>query len=86
MVQSKAAIAEAQLQSSRAYLMQTLNNMWDIALRGDSFTCNSAPPCGLRRSMPFISPRRSSTAYHLAGGTAIFENEPSSGGCATSTR
>jgi alkylation response protein AidB-like acyl-CoA dehydrogenase len=75
-VQSKVAIAEAQLQSSRAYLMQTLNDMWDIALRGDSFTLQRRAALRLA-SVHAIHQSKEvvGTAYQLAGGTAIFENE-----------
>ena len=75
-VQSKVAIAEAQLQSSRAFLMQTLNNMWDIASRGNSFTLQQRAMLRLA-SVHAIHQCKEviETAYHLAGGTAIFENE-----------
>jgi alkylation response protein AidB-like acyl-CoA dehydrogenase len=75
-VQSKVATAEAQLQSSRAYLMQALNDMWDTALRGDSFTLQQraalrlAGVYAIHQSKEVVE-----TAYHLAGGTAIFENQ-----------
>ena len=36
-VQSKVAVAEAQWQSSRAFLMQALGDMWDTACRGGGF-------------------------------------------------
>jgi alkylation response protein AidB-like acyl-CoA dehydrogenase len=76
-VQSKVAIAEAQWQSSRAYLMQTLNDIWDIASRGETFTLQQR--AALRLAAVHATHQCKEvieSAYHLAGGSAIFENRP----------
>src|SRR5262249_62434262 len=76
-VQSKVAVAEAQWQSSRAFLMQALGDTWDTACRGEGFTLQQRAALRLaavhagHQSKEVIE-----TAYHFAGGTAIFENQP----------
>jgi indole-3-acetate monooxygenase len=75
-VQSKVAVAEAQWQSSRAFLIQTLERMWQTASRGEGFslqqraTLRLAAVHAIHQSREVIE-----TAYHLAGGSAIFENQ-----------
>ena len=75
-VQSKVAVAEAQWQSSRAYLIQALSDMWDAAARGESATLQQR--AALRLAAVHASHQSKEvveTAYHFAGGTAIFENQ-----------
>jgi alkylation response protein AidB-like acyl-CoA dehydrogenase len=75
-VQSKVAVAEAEWQSSRAYLMQALRDMWDAASRGESATLQQR--AALRLAAVHASHQAKEvveTAYHFAGGTAIFENQ-----------
>jgi alkylation response protein AidB-like acyl-CoA dehydrogenase len=75
-VQSKVAVAEAQWQSSRAYLMQSLRDMWDVACRGENFTLQQR--AALRLAAVHAGHQAKEvveTAYHFAGGTAIFENQ-----------
>jgi alkylation response protein AidB-like acyl-CoA dehydrogenase len=75
-IQSKVAVAEAQWQSSRAFLMQALGDMWDTACRGDSATLQQR--AALRLAAVHASHQAKEvveTAYHFAGGTAIFENQ-----------
>src|SRR5262249_61614396 len=43
-VQSKVAVAEAQWQSSRAFLMQALGDMWDTACRRGGLTLQQHGP------------------------------------------
>ena len=75
-VQSKVAIAEAQWQSARAYLMQTLSHMWDAASRGETFTLQQRAALRLAAVNATHQSREIiETVYHLAGGSAIFENE-----------
>ena len=75
-VQSKVALAEARWQSSRAYLMQTLRDMWDTALRGETFTLQQRAALRLAGVHAILESREViEIAYHLAGGTAIFENQ-----------
>ena len=75
-VQSQVAVAEAQWQSSRAFLMQTLEQMWQAALRGEGFSMQQraalrlAAVHAIHQSKAVVE-----TAYHLAGGSAIFENQ-----------
>lgn len=75
-VQSKVAVAEAQWQSSRAYLMQALQDMWDTACRGHDFSLQQRAQ--LRLAAVHASHQAKEVvevAYHFAGGTAIFENQ-----------
>ena len=75
-VQSQVAVAEAQWQSSRAFLMQTLEQMWQTASHGQSFSMQQR--AALRLAAVYAihqSKEVVETAYHLAGGTAIFENQ-----------
>ena len=75
-VQSQVAVAEAKWQSSRAFLMQTLEQMWETASRGQSFSMQQR--AALRLAAVYAihqSKEVVETAYHLAGGSAIFENQ-----------
>jgi len=75
-VQSQVAVAEAKWQSSRAFLMQTLEQMWQTASRGENFSMQQraalrlAAVHAIHQSKEVVE-----TAYHLAGGSAIFENQ-----------
>jgi alkylation response protein AidB-like acyl-CoA dehydrogenase len=75
-VQSQVAVAEAKWQSSRAFLMQTLEQMWLTALAGENFSMQQraalrlAAVHAIHQSKEVVE-----TAYHLAGGSAIFENQ-----------
>jgi alkylation response protein AidB-like acyl-CoA dehydrogenase len=76
-VQSKVAVAEAQLQSSRAYLMHALGEMWDAACRGENATLRQRAQLRLAAVHAGHQAKEVvETAYHFAGGTAIFENQP----------
>jgi alkylation response protein AidB-like acyl-CoA dehydrogenase len=75
-VQSKVAVAEAQWQSSRAYLVEALGAMWDAAYRGEAASMQQRAQ--LRLAAVHASHQCKEvveTAYHFAGGTAIFENQ-----------
>ena len=75
-VQSKVAIAEAQLRSSRAYLLQILTEMWQVASGGESFTLEQRAALRLAGVHAVHQCKKVvETAYHLAGGSAIFENQ-----------
>ncbi|MEA3027869.1 MAG: hypothetical protein QOF91_3154 [Alphaproteobacteria bacterium] len=75
-VQSQVAQAEAKLQSARAFLMQTLDQMWAAASAGEGFTMPQratlrlAAVHAIHQSKDVVD-----AAYHLAGGSAIFENQ-----------
>jgi indole-3-acetate monooxygenase len=76
-VQSKVAVAEAQLQSSRAYLMAALGAMWDATCRGEAATMQQRAQLRLAAVHAGHQAKEVvETAYHFAGGTAIFENQP----------
>jgi alkylation response protein AidB-like acyl-CoA dehydrogenase len=75
-VQSKVAVAEAQWQSARAYLVEALSAMWNAACRGEAATMQQRAQ--LRLAAVHASHQSKEvveTAYHFAGGTAIFENQ-----------
>ena len=75
-IQSQVAWAEARLQSSRTFLMQTLGQMWDIVSRGETFTLHEraalrlASVYAIHQSKDVVD-----AAYQMAGGSAIFENQ-----------
>jgi alkylation response protein AidB-like acyl-CoA dehydrogenase len=75
-IQSKVAVAEAQWQSARAYLVDTLGTMWEAACRGEPASMQQRAQ--LRLAAVHASHQSKEvveTAYHFAGGTAIFENQ-----------
>jgi alkylation response protein AidB-like acyl-CoA dehydrogenase len=76
-VQSQVAICEAKLRSSRALLLQTLEQVWDTVAAG------AAPTLDQRASLRLASVYAAhqakdvaDTVYHAAGATAIFERNP----------
>ena len=74
-VQAKVASAEAHWQSARAYLMQTLDAAWAAASRGESLGLQQR--AALRLAGVYATEQAREVveiAYHLAGGSAIFEN------------
>jgi alkylation response protein AidB-like acyl-CoA dehydrogenase len=75
-VQAKVASAEARWQSARAYLMQTLDAAWAAASRGESLGLQQR--AALRLAGVYATEQAREVveiAYHLAGGSAIFEKE-----------
>ena len=75
-VQSQVAQAEARLQASRALLFQTLDEMWAVAARGEAFSMHQRATLRLAAVHAVHQCKEVvETAYHLAGGTAIFENQ-----------
>src|SRR4029078_11283290 len=75
-IQSQVALAEARLQSSRAFLMQTLEELWDAASRGKTFTLK--PRATLRLASVYAIHQSKDVvdaAYQMAGGSAIFDNQ-----------
>jgi alkylation response protein AidB-like acyl-CoA dehydrogenase len=75
-VQAEVARAEACWQSSRAYLMQALDNAWETALRGESPGLQQR--AALRLAGVYATQQSREVveiAYHLAGGSAIFESQ-----------
>jgi len=75
-VQAKVAGAEARWQSARAYLMQALADAWDTVSRGESLGLQQR--AALRLAGVYATEQAREVveiAYHLAGGSAIFEKE-----------
>ena len=76
-VQSQVALAEAKLQSARAYLLQSLREMWETTTRGDipsiaqRATLKLAGTYAAHQAKDVVD-----TVYHAAGATAIFESNP----------
>jgi alkylation response protein AidB-like acyl-CoA dehydrogenase len=68
---------EAKLQSARAYLYQTLNDIWEkVEATGE---CTPAERVSLRMASAFVIQTAKDVAdfvYNAAGATAIFENQP----------
>jgi len=76
-VQSKVAVAEAQWQSAHAFLRKALGDMWETACRREGFTLRQRAALRLAAVHAGHQAKEvTETAYHFAGGTAIFENEP----------
>jgi indole-3-acetate monooxygenase len=76
-VQSQVALAEAKFASSRAFLLQTLHEMWDTALRGESLALTQR--AALKLAGTYATHQATDvvdTVYHAAGATAIFEDNP----------
>jgi indole-3-acetate monooxygenase len=76
-VQSQVALAEAKFASSRAFLLQTLHEMWDTAVRGESLAL--AQRATLKLAGTYATHQAAEvvdTVYHAAGATAIFEDNP----------
>jgi len=76
-VQSQIALAEAKLASSRAYLLETVQECWDTLARGDALLL---PPRAILKLAGTYAVHQAKdvvdTAYHAAGATAIFEDNP----------
>lgn len=76
-IQSQVALSEAKLQSSRAFLLQILHDMWASATRGEEFSI--AQRAALRLAGTYAVHQAKDvvdTVYHAAGATAIFESNP----------
>ena len=76
-IQSQVALAEAKLSSARSYLVQSLGDCWDTAMRGETLsmpqraTLKLAGTYAAHQSKDVID-----TIYHAAGATAIFQGNP----------
>jgi alkylation response protein AidB-like acyl-CoA dehydrogenase len=75
--QALVAESEAKLQASRAFLMDTLRQMWaEVEARGE-FTASQGAMLRLASTWAIHQARDAATAlYHAAGATAIFEENP----------
>jgi indole-3-acetate monooxygenase len=76
-IQSQVALAEAKLASARSYLVQTLGECWDTAVRGAPLsmpqraTLKLAGTYAAHQGKDVID-----SVYHAAGATAIFTSNP----------
>jgi alkylation response protein AidB-like acyl-CoA dehydrogenase len=76
-VQSQIALAEAKLASSRAYLLETLQECWDALVRGEALTLRQRAMLKLAGTYAVHQAKDVvDSAYHAAGATAIFEDNP----------
>jgi alkylation response protein AidB-like acyl-CoA dehydrogenase len=75
-VQAKVASAEARWQSARAYLMQAIDDAWESVSSGESATLTQRAAMRLAGVYATQQAREVvESAYHLAGGSAIFEGQ-----------
>jgi alkylation response protein AidB-like acyl-CoA dehydrogenase len=76
-IQSQVALAEAKLTSSRSFLLQTLHDIWQTVVDGDSL---SLPQRAMLKLAGTYATHQAKDvvdcAYHAAGATAIFESNP----------
>jgi indole-3-acetate monooxygenase len=76
-IQSQVALAEAKLTSSRGFLLQTLDEVWQTVARGERLslpqraTLKLAGTYAVHQAKDVVD-----TVYHAAGATAIFESNP----------
>jgi alkylation response protein AidB-like acyl-CoA dehydrogenase len=76
-VQSLVAQAEAKLRSSRAFLLGTLDEMWDEAGSSGHFSRSQSARLRLASTWAIHQARDVVSAlYHAAGSTAIFDDNP----------
>ena len=76
-VQSDVALAEGHLGASRAYLLETMEEIWHVLGRGDALDLDRR--ARLRIACAYASGRAREVvamAYHRAGATAIHANNP----------
>lgn len=76
-VQTDLALAEARLRSSRAFLLETLGELWTAAATAGSFTLDQRGRLRLAATYAMHQARHAvDIAYHAAGATAIFDSHP----------
>ena len=76
-IQSKVAIAEAQLSSARALVLDIYGELWDHAIQGQPFTLQDRARMRMASTYAMNQAREVvDFAYHAAGGTAIFNDKP----------
>jgi alkylation response protein AidB-like acyl-CoA dehydrogenase len=75
-IQSQVAWAEAKLQSSRTFLVKTLEDLWNVASCGEAFTLQQRATLRLASVYAIHQSKDAvDAAYQMAGGSAIFENQ-----------
>ncbi len=76
-IQSQVAVAEARLRSSRAFLFETMRDLWQTATTVGSFTLDQRALMRMSSTYAIQQAREIvEFAYHAAGATAIFESQP----------
>src|SRR5690348_7088525 len=76
-IQSGVALGEARLRSSRAFLFETMRDLWQVASAGESFTLEQRAQMRMSSTYAIQQAREIvEFAYHAAGATAIFESQP----------
>jgi alkylation response protein AidB-like acyl-CoA dehydrogenase len=76
-IQSQVALADAKLKSSRAFLLQTLRELWEAVSNGETLSLEQRAQ--LRLASVYAAHQAKDvvdTVYHAAGATAIFESNP----------
>jgi alkylation response protein AidB-like acyl-CoA dehydrogenase len=77
LIQFQTGLAAARLQSARAFLAQTLRDLWDVAASGETFTVDQRATLRMALTHATYQAREVvDAAYHAAGATAIFERNP----------
>jgi alkylation response protein AidB-like acyl-CoA dehydrogenase len=76
-IQSQVALCEARLNSSRAWLLQTLDALWETAARGENLPLKQRAELRLAATYAIHQAKDViDTVYHAAGATAIFASNP----------
>ena len=76
-IQSHVGLGETKLRAGRAFLLQTLEELWDTASSGESFTLDQRVMLRATTCYAINLAREVVDAvYHAAGATAIFESNP----------
>ena len=76
-IQSQVALAEAKLASSRSFLLQTLHETWEVAVRDEPLSLPQRAALKLAGTFAVHQAKDVvDTVYHAAGATAIFESNP----------
>lgn len=76
-IQSQVALGEAKLGASRAWLLQTLRELWATVANGDELSLEQR--AALRLASVYAAHQAKDvvdSVYHAAGATAIFESNP----------
>jgi alkylation response protein AidB-like acyl-CoA dehydrogenase len=76
-IQFQTGLAETRLQSARAFLLQILRELWDVAAAGESMTVDQRASWRMAITNASMQAREVVDAvYHAAGATAIFASNP----------
>lgn len=76
-IQSKVAIAQAQMASARALVLDIYGELWDRAVQGQPFSLEDKARMRMASTFTMNQAREVvDFAYHAAGGTAIFAEKP----------